>query len=333
MTDRRVARLALDPQLASNVFPDDVRQRLSRLVEIDGLAARSAVDDHGSGLAKVEILLTGWGCPRLDANVLDQAPRLRAVFHAGGTVKQHLDPAVFARGITVSSAAAANAVPVADYTMAMLILSAKQAFTRSRAYAEGTETPQYTVGEDMGLAGSTVGIVGASRIGRLVINRLRTHEARILVADPNLNAPTAETLGVTQVDPDELCRRSDIVSMHAPALPETRHLLDARRLSMLRDGAVVINTARGTIVETDALTAECKSGRLGAILDVTHPEPLPAEHPLHHLPNVVVTPHLAGARGREVRWLGEFAVDEVERFVHGKPLLGLVREADLAHVA
>jgi phosphoglycerate dehydrogenase-like enzyme len=132
---------------------------------------------------------------------------------------------------------------------------------------------------------------------------------------------------------DDLCRRSDVVTVHAPALPETHHMLDARRLALLPDGALVINTARGSLIDTEALTEACATGRVSAILDVTDPEPLPAGHPLFGLPNVLFTPHLAGAQGRELRRLGEFAVAEVVRFLKGAPLLGRVEPERLPYIA
>jgi phosphoglycerate dehydrogenase-like enzyme len=325
----------MEPRLVARVFPPDVLHRLHRVVHLPSNAipaslAEPAGVDH---LAEVEILLTGWGCPIIDGAVLDQLPRLRAIVHAAGTVKHHLGPAVFDRGISVSSATAANAVPVAEYTVAVLVLAAKRAFSYARSYTLGEPALGQPPGEDAGLCGTTVGIIGASRIGRLVIERLAGFEVHVLVADPHLDPDAAARLGAELVEVDELCRQSDLVSVHAPELPETHHLLDARRLALLRDGAVVVNTARGSLVDTDALTSECAAGRLSAVLDVTSPEPLPRSHPLLHLPNAFVTPHVAGSRGRELRRLGEFAVAEVERLVRGEPLHGAVREVDLQRIA
>ncbi|GAB4005772.1 hypothetical protein GCM10029992_54610 [Glycomyces albus] len=139
-----------------------------------------------------------------------------------------------------------------------------------------------------------VGIVGASRIGRAVIGLLADHGVRTLIADPYLGPREARELGAEPVGLDDLCRRSDLVSLHAPALPETAGMIDARRLALLRDGAALINTARGSLVDTAALTAECATGRISAVLDVTDPEPLPPDHPLLRLPNVFVTPTWPG---------------------------------------
>lgn len=205
-------------------------------------------------------------------------PRLAAAVHAAGTVKGHIRPEVWQRGIAVSSAADANAVPVVEYTLATIWLAARRTLGAAAGYRTG-RYPGYR--ERQGADGAVVGVIGASRIGRGVIARLLTTPAgfRILLADPYVTAAEAAALGAEQVDPDELCRRSDIVTIHAPDLPETRHLLDARRLRLLRDGAAVINTARGRLIDTQALTAACAAGRIDAYLDVTDPEPLPRTTP------------------------------------------------------
>jgi phosphoglycerate dehydrogenase-like enzyme len=217
--------------------------------------------------------------------------------------------------------------------VAALVLAAKQALTRARWYAQDRTAQDWRSGIGTGLYGRTVGIVGASRTGRLVADRLRAFDVHVLLADPYLDAGGCAALGAELVGTDELFRRSDLVSIHAPALPETRHLVDARRLDLLRDGATLVNTARGSLVDTEALTRHCAAGRITAVLDVTDPEPLPLGHPLLHLPNVLVTPHLAGSQGHELRRLGEFTVSEVARFAGGEPLHGAIRMGDLHRIA
>ena len=150
---------------------------------------------------------------------------------------------------------------------------------------------------------------------------------------PYLDDEGATTLGVSRMELDDLFGWADVVSVHAPQLPETRHLVDGRRLARMRDGAWLVNTARGSIVDTDALTRECVSGRLCAFIDTPEPEPLPPESPLYDLPNVVLTPHIAGSLGPEATRLGDVAVAEVRRFLAGEPLLHEVRAADLERIA
>ncbi|MER6174223.1 hydroxyacid dehydrogenase [Streptosporangium sp. NPDC001681] len=327
------AAFAMQPRLVPELFPPDLRHRLSLVTRVD-----ERVIESFDGPLDVEILITGWGCPRIDADVLAAAPRLRAVVHAAGSVKGHLTAEVFDRGLAVSSAAEANALPVAEFTLAMLVLAAKQVIVKARAYStrgwSGDPLPGVaTPSEGGGLIGAVVGVIGASRVGRLVMERLRDHGAHILLSDPYISPAQAAALGARPVPLDDLCREAELVTVHAPALPETRGLLDERRLALLRDGAVLVNTARGSLIDTDALVRHCATGRIGAVLDVTDPEPLPLGHPLLALPNVLVTPHLSGARGRELCRLGEFAVAEVERLARGLPLRGTVRPADLDRIA
>ncbi|WP_207312389.1 hydroxyacid dehydrogenase [Lentzea alba] len=335
MSEHPVAVLAMQPWALPDLFPADLLERLRTLVRLKpGPALTSfGTEEAASVLRDVDVLVTGWGCPRIDSAVLATAPQLRAVIHAAGSVKGHVDPAVFAHGVTVSSAAQANAVPVAEYTVSAIVFAAKRVFTRANWYAQDRTAGDWRSGAGTGLFGRTIGIIGASRTGRLVLERLRAHNVQLLLADPYVTTQEARALGAELVDTDELCRRSELVSVHAPALPETHHLLDSRRLALLQDGATLINTARGSLVDTVALTHHCASGRLDAVLDVTDPNPLPPGHPLLQLPNVLVTPHLAGSQGHELRRLGEFTVAEVARFAGGEPLHGTICSSDLHRIA
>jgi phosphoglycerate dehydrogenase-like enzyme len=285
-------------------------------------------------LKQAEILLTAWGCPRIDRTTLERLPALRAIVHAAGTVKGHVDEECYRSGIRVSSAAAANALPVAEFTLAAILFANKKVFRLHHRYRElrgfrlwSREFP------DASNYGKVIGVVGASRIGRRVIELLRPFDFAVLCADPFLDSAEAVRLGVERVELDDLLRRSDVVSLHAPALPETRHLLDRRRLALLRDGSVLINTARGALVDTEALTEELASGRIDAVIDTTDPEVLPTGSPLYDLPNVFLTPHVAGSMGSEVVRMGMLALEEIERYARGEPFLHEVRLEDLGRLA
>ncbi len=325
--------LAMRRDILDLVLPAPQRARLDALADVHpALVTDLDAPEARDALATAEVILSGWGCPVLDAAALDLAPRLAAAIHAAGTVKHHLRPEVWQRGIAVSSAADANAAPVVAYTLATVWLAARRALGTAAEYRSGVQ-PTYL--NRKGADGAVVGVIGASRIGRGVITGLLASPAgfRVLLADPYVTAAEAASLGVTPVDLDDLCRDSDIVTVHAPDLPETHHLLDARRLDLLRDGAALINTARGRLVDTEALTRVCATGRIDAYLDVTDPEPLPTGHPLLGLRNVLVTPHIAGAQGTEVQRLGTYALDELERWTKGEALLGAVRAEDLTRIA
>ncbi|WP_405904569.1 hydroxyacid dehydrogenase [Streptomyces sp. NBC_00656] len=300
------------------LFPRSAIDRLTRLVDIDPhLVAEDF--DHVPHLAAVEVLITSWGCRPLDDAVLARMPMLKAVVHAAGSVKHHVTEACWDRGLLVSTAAAANAVPVAEYTLAAILFANKRVLEIGGLYREHRNPLDWAAHfPGFGNYRRTIGLVGASLVGRRVLELLRPHDFDILLADPHLDPEAARSMGARLVELDELLAGSDVVSLHAPALPETYHLLDARRLSLLRDGATLVNTGRGSLVDTGALTAEALSGRIHAVLDVTEPEVLPAASPLYSLPNVLLTPHIAGSLGGELLRITGSALDEVERYCAGR---------------
>jgi len=313
------AALLMDPALVPFVFGDDERQRLAEMLEIDMTDAATSLAGIPAP-SEVELLITGWGVPVIDRDGLDAFPALRAIVHWGGGIG-FLDEAASARGIRISSARAANAVPVAEFTQAMITLAAKDAFWLSRQYcAEQRFIDREATAPRAGLFRTTVGIVGASTIGTMVIEKLRASDVEVLLYDPYATPETAERLGAELIDDlEELARRSRILSVHAPETPRTAGMISRAVLAALPDGATLVNTARGALVDQDALVDELQRGRLRAVLDVTEPDVLEAGHPLYALPNVFLTPHLAGSMGVELRRLGESALAEVERFVAGAP--------------
>ncbi|MFE2584472.1 hydroxyacid dehydrogenase [Streptomyces sp. NPDC059378] len=330
-----LAVFAMDPVHLPQLFPAPLLARLRRTAVIDpGLVVRDFADPAAArALAGADVLITGWGCPRLDGGALAAAPRLRTVLHCAGSVRPVAGEAVWERGIAVSSAAGANALPVAEYTLAMILLAGKDAFARRERYRETHAKPSPAETAGTGNLGRRVGIVGASRVGRRLLELLRPFDFEVLLHDPYVDAAEARALGAQQLGLTDLLRRSDIVSLHAPDLPETRHLLDRERLALIRDGGMLINTSRGALVAPDALADELVSGRLHAVLDVTDPEPPPADSPLYRLPNVFLTPHIAGSLGNELERLGRVVVEELERLTAGLPLAHEVRRADLTRAA
>jgi phosphoglycerate dehydrogenase-like enzyme len=329
--------LAMDPERTQHVLTPQALERLSESVEI--LDTRCIRDFHDPSvkeqLARTDILLTGWGCPDIGARELALMPELRLISHAAGTVKYFLSQAVFERGVTVCSAAEANAQPVAEFTLAMILLSGKRTFGFRRLYVEdrGRDNVDRLQSQAIGNLGLTVGIVGASRIGRRVINLLKPFDLDLVLFDPFLNVAEAQKLGVHLVSLDELMLVSDVISLHAPSLPQTRHMIGADALARMKAGATLINTARGALVAEVARLAELKSGRIEAVIDVTDPEVPPQNSPFYSLPNVFLTPHIAGAVGLERARLGDMAIAEIERFCRAEPLQQQIRPEHLELIA
>lgn len=336
MAHRPTVLLAMRPGLPPQLFDGETRALLESVAatDLDRVVEDFTAPWVGDVLADAEILLTSWGSPWVDEAVLDRAPRLRAVVHAAGSVRHHVDPVCWERGLVVTSAAAANATPVAEFALAAVLMAGKDAFAFAARFGETRKSFDPVV--DFGGVGNyrrTVGVVGASRTGRALLELLRPFDLHVLLTDPFVDPAEAAALGCELVGTDDVFARSDVVSVHAPALPSTRHLVDARRLALMRDGATLVNTARGSLVDTDALTAEVTSGRLRAVLDVTEPEPLPRTSPLWTSPGVFLTPHLSGSAGTELARIGRQAVDEVVSLVGGAEPRWPVSLADLETTA
>lgn len=307
--------------------------RLRRLAELVSLDASFWTDDldtpqaHAQ-LARADVLLTSWGAPALTRARLAAAPRLKAVLHCAGSVRGLVGNEVWSRGIRVASAADANAVPVAEYTLAAIIFAGKKApflaADEQQAYGGWGSVTGYG---DLSNFGRTVGIVGFSRIGRRVIELLKVLDGTTcLVADPYADPDEVARAGAQLVGIEEMLPQVHVLSVHAPELAETRHLIGAAELRRLPDFATVVNTARGSLVDSAALAAECASGRLFAILDVTDPEPLPADSPLRDLARVMITPHVAGSLGTEIGRLTDHVLDELSRWATCRPLQAEITE-------
>ena len=328
MNARPRAIVAMNPPaLAENLFGPH-RTRLSGLVDVSAEVLTEFESEHASRLiGDVEILLAGWGCPRVDREMLDRMPSLRAVVFAGGTASAVLDTIeATRRGIVFTNAGEGNAQAVAEYTAATIVLAGKRAKYAEQIYREARAFVDREADLiDSGNFGRTVGLVGASRIGRRVAQLLQSTDVRVLIYDPYASEEEIVSLGGLKVALDDLLAASDIVSLHAPATPETDHMIASRELEIMRDGVVLINTARGSLIDHDALRTHLRAGRIDAILDVTEPEPLAADDELWSLPNVTLTPHIAGATGNELHRLGRDVVDEVARYVAGDAFVGFER--------
>lgn len=332
--DRPVVAVLLHPQWRGSVLDERARARLGAVadvVDLDPVTLRP-LRPSPAGAGSARVLLTGWEAPRLDAVVLDRFPHLGLVAHAAGSVRGVVTDDVWARGIRVCTAAAVNAVPVADFTVAQVHLALKNTWRLALAAHDSGRVPGRSGVH--GLDRATIALVGVGAIGRLVAERFRGRDVRLLAYDPYLEPDDAARLGIEQVSLAEAFRLADVVSLHAPLTDATRNMIGGELLRTLPDGATVINTARGGLVDHDVLASVlAERPDLLALLDVTEPEPLPAGHLILRLPNAVLTPHIAGSLGTEEARLGALAVDEILRFLDGRPLQHALAESRLAITA
>ena len=342
MSERPRAALSWRESLDGKLIAPADLAYLTSMVDLRDEVVRDLMPGSGGdGLDDVEYLITGWGCPRLDAAALERLPRLTHVFHAAGTVKPFADPVLWERGIVVTSAAAANAIPVVEFTLAQILLAGKAVDQVAAVYRDGPDGFGWAHDVDLdirgfdrvGNYGKVVGIISASSIGRLVLDLLTRFDYEVLLYDPFVTAEQARGLGATKVELAELFTRSDIISLHTPDLPATRGMITRELLASMRDGATFINTARPLIVDQDALVDVLSEGRHDAILDVVDPEPLPSGHPLWELPNVKLTPHWAGSQGLELHRMGRMAIDAIADVQGGRRPRGEVTATMLATMA
>ena len=248
---------------------------------------------------------------RIDETLLDAAPNLRAIAnYAVGTDNIDLEAAA-ARGIPVGNTPDVLTDATADLAFALILALARGIVSGAATVRAGewrTWEPAGDLGTD--LAGATLGIVGRGRIGEAVARRAAGFGMDVV--------HSSRSSGLSL---DELLERADVVSLHTPLTPDTRHLIDEKALARMKPTALLVNTARGGIVDQDALREALIDGRIGgAALDVTDPEPLPGDHPLLDAPNLLVVPHLGSATRRTRARMAEMAVENLLAALDGRPM-------------
>jgi phosphoglycerate dehydrogenase-like enzyme len=316
--------IAISPDLLRELRLDAHLDRLAQAARVE-LWPGPGQPEAGAVLAaleRAEVLVTGWGTPSL-VNALEAwAPELsplRLVAHTAGSLKFLLPRSALERGLLVTHANESLAESVAEFTLGAMIAMRRQMILSAFRFHSGQPPMPFEIMRE--LPGSTVGIIGASAIGRRVMHLLRPWNVNLLLADPYCHGDMAAVYGARKVELDELFSQSDIVSLHAPVTEETIGMIRGEHFAAMKDGALFINTARGRLIDADALLAELLRGRIYALLDVTDPtEPLPPDSPFFQLPNCVVLPHMAAnsieARTRQ----GRYAAEEILRFLAGQPI-------------
>ncbi len=278
--------------------------------------------------------ITSWGVAQLDADVVNAADSLELMSHMGSSIKRFVSDPLWDRGIRVTSAGITLARDVAETTLGLMIVGRKRIWPLGRHVADGgwRDSPVWDRWDARELSRSTVGLIGASNVGRHVIELLAPFESTILVADPFLSDDDAAALGVERVELADLAARADIVSVHCPENEHTRGMVNAEFFGAMADGSLLINTARGGIIDESALIDELRRERIFAFLDVTDPEPPALDSPLRSLDNVVVTPHIAGCIENCNR-MGELAVEEIRRHLAGEPAVYEIRRDMLDRIS
>lgn len=326
------AILLMNPERLPQVFGPNELEQVAQVVDLIN-GPDGAQDLSDEDLAAVEIVLGGWGMPKLTESLLDKMPNLRGVFYSAGTVKPYVTDALWSRNIVITNAHRANAVPVAEYCLAAILFSLKLGWHRIRQCREEHIWRQER-SQIPGCYDATVGLISLGAIGYKTLELLRPFEIKPLIYSTSMTSQQVAEWGGEIVGLDEIFERSDVVSLHTPLLPSTEGMITGEHFRKMRPNATFINTARGAVVrQNEMIEALRERPDLTALLDVVDPEPPEDGSSIFKVDNIHLTTHIAGSLGRECLRLGQTAVDECKRFLNGEELKHRVVESDLNGMA
>jgi phosphoglycerate dehydrogenase-like enzyme len=302
------------------IYGPDAQAEITKRIDIStSLITAERYKNGDETWPGVEMIFSGWGMTVMNEEFLSRFPDLKIVFYGAGSVKPHVTEAFWKSGIRITNAAAANAIPVAEYACAQIIQALKRGWQTSLYIRRERKFPQFYT--PPGAFQTTVGLLSLGMVGRMVAERLRNHDLKVVAYDPYVTPEQAETLNVTLLPLSEVFAQANVVSCHMPWLPETRRVIRGNHFESLKPNATFINTARGAVVAEDEMIEVLRQRPdILAILDVTYPEPPVEGSPLYLLDNVVLTPHIAGSMGDECRRMGHYMVEELDRYLSGLPL-------------
>lgn len=313
----------------NSVYVSEIKQQLrSRYDFYNKMLCKNNLPQHLTVSREAEIIFSTWGMEYFsEQEIQHYFPNVKYLFYAAGTV-QEFAREFLSRGIRIFSAWKANAIPVAEFTHAQIILSAKGFWAAAR-----TNDYELSV-RSGGNYHAKIGIIGVGTIGILVAEKLKTNDVDVLYYDPFLPKEDARKLGIIPATLDEIFTQCDVITNHLADKDELIGVLNGELFAKMKPYATFINTGRGRQVDHDGLLeAMRQKDTRTALLDVTYPEPLPADHGLWNCSNVVISPHIAGSSGREVVRMAWLMLDEEERIKNGEPPLYEVTLDMLKHMA
>lgn len=310
------------PQSIQMVYSPEIRAELDAMADFyPEIVSREQLAQHGPALEPIEVAFSTWGMPKLNEDEIRRyLPNLKALFYAAGSVQSFARPFLNC-GVAVVSSWAANAVPVAEYTAAQIVLANKGYFQSALLYKRSRQEAARYAREFPGNYNVKVGIIGAGMIGRKVIELLKPYELDIMVFDPFLPDEAAKRLNVVKTGLAEVFSQCQTISNHLANVPETVGMLNGEHFDRMLPHATFLNTGRGQqVVEADLIRALRAVPTRTAVLDVTYPEPVPQDSELLQLDNVILTPHIAGSNSTEAERMGKYALEEFHRYVREEAL-------------
>lgn len=324
----------MNQNLFELVYPETIRNQICELADIYAPQLTSEmVKQNPAILYEAEVIFSGWGGPRLDQTFLEAAPNLKALFYGAGSIKHIATELSWKKNIVITSAVQANAIPVTEFALSQILFCLKNGWQFVQNIRENQQFPAKPF-DLTGTYQSTVGLISLGTIGRRLAQLLKNFDVKVIAYDPFADQKTADHLGVSLCSLEDLFKNADIISLHTPLLDKTRGMIRGDHFSMMRKNASFINTARGAVIRQNEMIEVLKQRHdITAVLDVTNPEPPEQESPLYTLPNVILTPHLAGSAGNECARLGAYMLDEFRRYLKNEPLKWEIYQRDLGVLA
>ncbi|MDR6550628.1 hydroxyacid dehydrogenase [Paenibacillus qinlingensis] len=314
-----------DENLRKLLWSNSTVKKLAGQTDVDfvPLHDRFSSERLAERIHEYDACITSWGSPIFTSEVLARAQQLKFIGHGAGSVMAIVNEDVFETPIAVTSANKVLALSTAECAVSLILAGAWDHAGYSSRLKQG-QWSQNNRDTILGVTRRVIGLVGFGEISKHVIRMLQPFHPTILLHSSYCTEEEAAEWGVELCELNELFERSDIVSLHNTWTPRTQGMIGEEQMKRLRDGALFVNTARGPIIQEQALMNELRTGRIYAALDVYKQEPLPANNKLLSLPNVLCLPHIGGYHGLLKRELCDFIVDELHRFVNGQELLGRV---------
>lgn len=308
-----------DGEVRDSFFSEEQRVRLERLgcVEWNANAEQYGEEELAEKLRGVDICISGWGNTPFHEKTLKYADKLKLIAHIGGSVRPMVGDAAFERGIRVCSGNRVFAESVAEGVLAYMLCSLRRIGEYEARMAAG-EWPSL-IGT-RGLLGRSVGLVGYGMIAEYLVKFLKPFGCRIMVSSRHISAEELAEAGIEAAAAEEIFRTCDIVSLHSSLTARTKHSIGADLLNSMKDGALLVNTARGALIDEEALVLVLQERPVWAALDVFETEPLPMDSPLRECERVLLMPHAAGPTADRRYVVTSHVLDDIGRFLNGEPL-------------
>ena len=309
-------------------YPAYIKKQLEEIGEVCWNESEEPFTEEGliEKIQDKDVCLVGWRAPVFTTKVLDSAKKLKYIGQVGGSVRHYITPEAFERNIMITNAAAGIAKYVAEGTLCLMLSSIKDVIGLNSTLKEEKSwvSPAIYTGT---LFDKKIGLIGLGRVGRYLVDLLKPFNVRISLYDPYTPEAVCKELGIEKTDLDTLLMQSDVISIHAAKTDETNNMLNLEKLQLMKHGALLVNTARGSIIDETALIGELKKGRLKAALDVFAKEPLQEDNELRKLPNVIITPHRIGTSIETRYQQTQMVIDDLKLFLQGKEPKNVITKA------